>query len=77
MLIKCTGYCKFEKKLTVFKNGERVRITGVNESNKVYNIKKIRITKKGGILYLLKSLEKNPVLRMHHEDKKLLLERIS
>jgi len=61
----------------VFKNGERVRITGVNESNKVYKIKKIRITKKGGILYLLKSLEKNPVLRMHHEDKKLLLERIS
>jgi hypothetical protein len=45
--------------LSVFKSGERVRIVEVNESNKIYKIKKIRITKKGGILYLLKSLEKN------------------
>ncbi|NHH98037.1 hypothetical protein DYY66_0572 [Candidatus Nitrosotalea sp. FS] len=60
----------------MFKSGERVRITGVNESNKIYKIKKIRITEKGGILYLLKSLEKNSVLRMYHEDKRLCLERI-
>ncbi|CUR51562.1 protein of unknown function [Nitrosotalea devaniterrae] len=64
------------EKLSVFRSGERVRITSVDEPNKVYKIKKIKTTRKGGILYLLKSLEKNPILRMYYEDKKLLLERI-
>ncbi|MGB9125274.1 MAG: hypothetical protein WA833_08960 [Nitrosotalea sp.] len=62
--------------MSVFKNGERVRITGINGSNKIYKIRKIKLIKKGGILYLLKSLEKNSILRMYYEDKKLLLERI-
>ena len=65
-----------EKKMSVFKSGERVRITAADEPRKVYKIKKIKATRKGGILYLLKSLEKNPTLRMYYEDKKLLLERI-
>lgn len=64
------------KKMSVFKNGERVRIVGTNESNKVYKIKKIKRVRKGGILYLLKSLEKNSIMRLYYENKKLLLERI-
>lgn len=60
----------------MFKSGERVRITSVDEPKKIYKIKKIKATRKGGILYLLKSLEKNSILRMYYEDKKLLLERI-
>ncbi|MDC8453254.1 MAG: hypothetical protein LV477_10150 [Candidatus Nitrosotalea sp.] len=59
----------------MFKSGERVRITSVDEPRKIYKIKKIKATK-DGILYLLKSLEKNSILRMYYEDKKLLLERI-
>ena len=65
-----------EKQLSVFKSGERVRITAADEPKKVYKIKKIRATRRGGVLYLLKSLEKNSILRMYYEDKKLLLERI-
>lgn len=60
----------------MFKSGERVRITSVDEPKKIYKIKKIKAIRKGGILYLLKSLEKNSILRMYYEDKKLLLERI-
>ena len=62
--------------MSVFKNGERVRIIEDNES-KVYKIKKIKKIRKGGILYLLKSLEENSVMRLYYENKKLLLERIS
>jgi len=61
--------------MSVFKSGERVRIVEDNES-KVYKIKKIKKIRKGGILYLLKSLEENSVMRLHYENKKLLLERI-
>ncbi|MFZ0184170.1 MAG: hypothetical protein WBV92_02155 [Nitrosotalea sp.] len=61
--------------MSVFKSGERVRIVEDNES-KVYKIKKIKKIRKGGILYLLKSLEKNSVMRLYYENKKLLLERI-
>jgi hypothetical protein len=53
-----------------------VRITADSEPSKIYKIKKIRVTRKGGILYLLKSLEKNPILRMYYEDSKMLLERV-
>lgn len=52
-----------------------MRIVEDNES-KVYKIKKIKKIRKGGILYLLKSLEKNSVMRLYYENKKLLLERI-
>jgi hypothetical protein len=61
--------------MSVFKNGERVRIVEDNES-KVYKIKKIKKVRNGGILYLLKSLEENSVMRLYYENKKLLLERI-
>ena len=61
--------------MSVFKSGERVRIVEDNES-KVYKIKKIKKVRNGGILYLLKSLEKNSVMRLYYENKKLLLERI-
>jgi hypothetical protein len=61
--------------MSVFKSGERVRIVEDNEF-KVYKIKEIKKIRKGGILYLLKSLEKNSVMRLYYENKKLLLERI-
>jgi len=61
--------------MSVFKSGERVRIIEDTES-KVYKIKKIKKVRNGGILYLLKSLEKNSVMRLYYENKKLLLERI-
>ncbi|TSA17930.1 MAG: hypothetical protein D4R72_03335 [Nitrosopumilales archaeon] len=61
--------------MSVFKSGERVRIVKDNES-KVYKIKKIKKVRRGGILYLLKSLEKNSIMRLYYENKKLLLERV-
>lgn len=61
--------------MSVFKKGERVRMVE-DDKSKVYKIKKIKKVKKGGILYLLKSLEKDPVMRLYYENKKLLLERI-
>ena len=61
--------------MSVFKNGERVRIVEDYES-KVYKIKKIKKVRNGGILYLLKSLEENSIMRLYYENKKLLLERI-
>jgi hypothetical protein len=61
--------------MSVFKNGERVRIIEDNES-KIYKIKKIKKIRSGGILYLLKSLEENSVMRLYYENRKLLLERI-
>jgi hypothetical protein len=45
-------------------------------SEKIYIIKSMKECKKGGTLYLLKSLEENPILRLYHEDNKSLLERI-
>ena len=62
--------------MSVFKSGERVRIVEDDES-KIYKIKKIKKIRKGGILYLLKSLEENSVMRIFYENKKFLLERIS
>lgn len=61
--------------MSVFKKGERVRIVE-DDTSKVYKIKKIKKVRKGGILYLLKSLEKDSVMRLYYENKKLLLERI-
>ena len=62
--------------MSVFKSGERVRIVEDDEANKIYKIKKIKKIRKGGILYLLKSLEENSVMRLYYENKKMLLERI-
>jgi len=63
--------------MSVFSHGERVRIVEPErDSDKIYVIKKIKKIRKGGNLYLLKSLEEESVLRLYYEDKKSLLERI-
>ena len=46
------------------------------DAEKIYIIKDIKKTRNGGILYLLKSLEEKPVLRLYYEHKESLLERI-
>jgi len=63
--------------MSVFNRGERVQIVEPErESNKVYMIKNMKKIRKGGILYLLKSLEEEPVLRLYFEDSQSLLERV-
>ena len=64
--------------MSVFNRGERVRIVeSEKNSDAVYRIKDMKKIRNGGTLYLLKSLEENPVLRLHYEDRESLLERIS
>jgi len=62
-----------------FNHGERVRLTesGEDGPGKIYIIKDIKKIRKGGVLYLLKSLEEESVLRLYYENKESLLERIS
>jgi hypothetical protein len=63
--------------MSVFNRGERVQIVEPEkESDKIYIIKNMKKVRKGGILYLLKSLEEEPVMRLYYEDKQSLLERI-
>ena len=63
--------------MAVFSRGERVRIVETDrETDKVYRIKDMKKTRDGGVLYLLKSLEEDPVLRLYYEGKESLLERI-
>lgn len=63
--------------MSIFNRGERVRmIVPEKNSTIVYLIKDMKKIRRGGILYLLKSLEENPVLRLHYEDRESLLERI-
>jgi hypothetical protein len=63
--------------MSVFSRGERVQIIeSQRESDKIYVIKDMKKIRKGGILYLLKSLEEEPILRLYYEDKRSLLERI-
>jgi len=63
--------------MSVFNRGERVRIIDPEKnSNTVYRIRDMKKIRRGGILYLLKSLEENPVLRLYYENKESLLERI-
>ena len=67
----------YTKKMSIFNRGERVRmIVPEKNSTIVYLIKDMKKIRRGGILYLLKSLEENPVLRLHYEDRESLLERI-
>ena len=64
--------------MSVFSRGERVQIIELErDSDKIYIIKDMKKIRRGGILYLLKSLEEEPVLRLYYEDNKSLLERIS
>ncbi|HYL67282.1 MAG TPA: hypothetical protein VEU72_09080 [Nitrosopumilaceae archaeon] len=63
--------------MPVFNCGERVRIIEPEKkSSAVYRIRDMKKIRNGGTLYLLKSLEENPVLRLHYEGKEALLERI-
>ena len=64
--------------MTVFNCGDRVRIIEPQgDSEKIYIIKDMKKCKKGAMLYLLKSLEREPVMRLYCEDERSLLERIS
>ena len=64
--------------MSVFIPGERVRILeSEKDSEKIYVIKNMKKVRNGGILYLLKSLEEDSVLRLHYEDENFLLERVS
>ena len=67
----------FVENMSVFAKGERVRIIeSEKNSDKVYIIKAIKRYRKGGVLYLLKMLDENPILRLYYENSKSLLERI-
>jgi len=63
--------------MPTFNRGERVRLTESEEEDKIYIIKDMKKVRKGGFLYLLKSLVEDSVLRLYYEDKQSLLERIS
>ncbi len=68
----------FANNMLRFNQGERVRIVESEEQpGKIYIIKDIKKIRKGGVLYLLKSLEEDSVLRLYYENKESLLERIS
>ena len=63
--------------MSVFNRGERVQIIeSERDSDKIYIIRDMKKIRRGGVLYLLKSLEEEPVLRLYYEDSKSLLERI-
>lgn len=67
----------YTEKMSVFNRGERVRIIDPEKnSNTVYRIRDMKKIRMGGTLYLLRSLEENPVLRLYYENKESLLERI-
>jgi hypothetical protein len=63
--------------MSVFNRGERVQIIeSERDPDKIYIIKDMKKIRKGGVLYLLKSLEEEPVLRLYFESCESLLERI-
>ena len=63
--------------MSIFNRGMKVQIIeSERDSDKIYIIKDMKKIRKGGVLYLLKSLEEESVLRLYYEDKKSLLERI-
>lgn len=63
--------------MSVFNRRERVRIVAQEvDSEKIYIIKDMKKIRKGGTLYLLKSLEEKSVLRLYYENEESLLERI-
>ena len=65
------------KIMSVFNRRERVRIVkSETDAEKIYIIKDIKKIRNGGILYLLKSLEEKPALRLYYEHEESLLERI-
>ncbi|MDE1765011.1 MAG: hypothetical protein KGI27_01930 [Thaumarchaeota archaeon] len=63
--------------MNAFNRGDMVRITdSEKDADKIYTIKEIRKIRKGGMLYLLRSLDED-VLRLYYENKESLLEKIS
>ncbi len=63
--------------MSIFNRGERIRITDSEKKpDKIYLIKDMKQCKKGGTLYLLKSLEENSKLRLYYEYNNSLLERV-
>ncbi|VVC05234.1 Uncharacterised protein [uncultured archaeon] len=64
--------------MPIFNRGERVRITEAKrDPEKIYIVKDIKKIRRGGFLYLLKSLERHSVFRLFYENNESLLERIS
>jgi hypothetical protein len=62
--------------MAVFSSGEMVKIVEPERySEKIYLVKNKKKTK-NGILYLLKSVEEESVLRLYYENNQSLLERI-
>ncbi len=63
--------------MKMFDLGDIVRIAdSQREFGRVYIIKKIKKIRKGGNLYLLKSLDED-VFRLYYENEESLLEKIS
>jgi hypothetical protein len=61
-----------------FDRTEKVRIIESKRySEEIYIIKDVKKVRKGGVLYLLKSLENDSVLRICYENNESLLERVS
>lgn len=66
-----------EEIMATFNCGERVRMMESGRpSDKVFLIKRVKQCKKGGTLYLLKTLEEKSVLRLYYEKEESILERI-
>lgn len=63
--------------MKIFNLGDMVRIAEPErEFDKVYIIKEIKNVRRGGKLYLLKSLD-DDALRLHYEGRKSLLEKLA
>jgi len=63
--------------LSVFKNGERVKIVGQGEDpHKIYYIRKISKSHEGITLYILES-ETDSISRLYYETEDSALERIT
>jgi hypothetical protein len=61
--------------MNTLNRGDMVQITDYEgDSDKIYTIKEIKKIKKGGILYLLKSLD-DYVLRLYYENKEHFLKK--
>ncbi|TSA17932.1 MAG: hypothetical protein D4R72_03345 [Nitrosopumilales archaeon] len=61
-----------------YNRAEKVRIIeSENNSEEIYIIKDVKKVRKGGVLYLLKPLEDDSVLRICYENNESLLERVS
>lgn len=60
-----------------FDRSEKVRIIESENDSEVYIIKDIKKVRKGGVLYLLKPIENDSILRICYENNESLLERVS